>query len=118
MTLAVLTSTGTTLDPADSARLAEELSGALRAAGASTVESGPSALRDVAERAQQSREAVLICAGNLVAHPSLLWMLATEPAGRTTALVVPDPGGDLRDDRGKVLPATDIKGWFKEACER
>ena len=47
----------------------------------------------------------LICADNLVAHPGLLWMLATEPAGRTTALVVPDPEGDLREDRGRLIPA-------------
>ena len=113
MTLAVLISAGNTLDPADSARLAEELSGALRAAGASAVETGPTALPVVVERARQSHEGVLICAGNLVAHPSLLWMLATEPAGRTTALVVPDPDGDLRDDRGKVLPATDGLGTVR-----
>ncbi|WP_250002318.1 DUF5941 domain-containing protein [Actinoplanes sp. M2I2] len=113
MTLAVLINSGDTLDPAEAARLTEELSAALRAAGASTVESGPSALRDVAERARKSHEAVLICAANLVAHPSLLWMLATEPAGRTTALVVPDPAGDLRDDRGKVLPATDGAGTVR-----
>ncbi|MGK5680443.1 DUF5941 domain-containing protein [Actinoplanes sp. URMC 104] len=103
MTLAVLhPGTGNTLDPADAARLAGELSVALRAAGASTVDTD---LREVVERAQQSHEPVLVCDDNLVAHPSLLWMLATEPAGRTTALVVPDPHGDLRDDRGKVLPA-------------
>ncbi|GAB2612925.1 hypothetical protein Aab01nite_68860 [Paractinoplanes abujensis] len=105
MTLAVLlASPGTALDPADAARLSGELSDALRAAGASSVESGPEALREVARRAQ---EPVLVCADNLVAHPSLLWMLATEPAGRTTALVIPDATGDLREDRGKVLPASD-----------
>ncbi|MBU2667605.1 CDP-alcohol phosphatidyltransferase family protein [Actinoplanes bogorensis] len=83
--------------------LADELTDALRAAGASSVESGPDALRRVARTAQ---EPVLICDDNLVAHPSLLWMLATEPAGRTTALIIPDPAGDLREDRGKVLTAT------------
>lgn len=110
MTLAVLTSTGNTLDPADATRLTEELSAGLRAAGASVVRSGPTGLRDVVDRAQLTQEPVLVCADNLVAHPSLLWMLATEPAGRTTALVVPDPQGDLRDDRGKVLPALDSPG--------
>jgi phosphatidylglycerophosphate synthase len=113
VTLAVLTGTGNTLDPADAARLTEELSTALRAAGASEVERGPAGLRQVVERAELSHEPVLICADNLVAHPSLLWMLATEPAGRTTALVVPDPAGDLREDRGKVLPATDGPGTVR-----
>ncbi|MCY1137477.1 DUF5941 domain-containing protein [Actinoplanes sp. Pm04-4] len=113
MTLAVLTSAGPGLDPAESAQLADELTAALRAAGASAVETGQSALPEVVKRAQQSHEGVLICAGNLVAHPALLWMLATEPAGRTTALVVPDPTGDLRDDRGKILPATDGPGTVR-----
>ncbi|MCO8273407.1 CDP-alcohol phosphatidyltransferase family protein [Actinoplanes sp. TRM 88003] len=113
VTLAVLTGAGHTLDPAESARLAEELTGALRAAGASAVETGPAALTRVVERARQSHEGVLISAGNLVAHPALLWMLATEPAGRTTVLVVPDPDGDLRDDRGKVLSATDGPGTVR-----
>ncbi|GID30191.1 DUF5941 domain-containing protein [Paractinoplanes brasiliensis] len=103
MTLAVLLpGTGNALDPADAARLSGELSEALRAAGASSVESGPGALR---EAARQTQEQVLVCADNLVAHPSLLWMLATEPAGRTTALVIADPAGDLREERGKILPA-------------
>ncbi|WP_127500051.1 DUF5941 domain-containing protein [Actinoplanes solisilvae] len=113
MTLAVLTSTGNTLEPADAAPLAEELTAALRAAGATEVERGPAGLRHVVERAEQSHEPVLVVADNLVAHPSLLWMLATEPAGRTTALVVPDPAGDLSDDRGKVLPATDGPGTVR-----
>ncbi|MBL7257419.1 DUF5941 domain-containing protein [Paractinoplanes lichenicola] len=105
MTLAVLIAgPGNALEPADAARLAGELSEALRAAGASRVESSTDALREVTD------EPVLICADNLVAHPSLLWMLATEPAGRTTALVAPDPAGDLREDRGKLLPATDEPG--------
>ncbi|MDY7085172.1 MAG: DUF5941 domain-containing protein [Actinomycetota bacterium] len=103
MTLAVLLpGTGNALDTADAARLSGELSEALRAAGASSVGSGPGALR---EAARQTQEPVLICADNLVAHPSLLWMLATEPAGRTTALVIADPAGDLREERGKILPA-------------
>ena len=45
---------------------------------------------------------LLLCADNLVAHPSLLRTLATEPAGRSTALVVADPHGDLREERGRL----------------
>src|SRR5690242_5524166 len=96
------------IDAADAARLADELVVALRAAGASDVERLDRAgegLREVALRARDGHHSLLICADNLVAHPSLLWTLATEPAGRSTALVVADPHGDLRDDRGKVVPA-------------
>ncbi|MBM2618080.1 CDP-alcohol phosphatidyltransferase family protein [Actinoplanes sp. LDG1-06] len=108
MTLAVLhAGTGNALDPSDADRLGAELSAALRSAGASSVDRGPDALREVARRAQ---EPVLISEDNLVAHPSLLWMLATEPAGRSTVLVVPDPAGDLREDRGKILPAGEGPG--------
>nr|WP_296069560.1 DUF5941 domain-containing protein [uncultured Actinoplanes sp.] len=112
MTLAVLSaSTGNALDPADATRLANDLADALRAAGAAVVERPSGAtdtagrLREVAMRAHDSGERVLICADNVVAHPSLLWMLATEPAGRSTVLVAADPAGDLREDRGRVLPA-------------
>src|ERR1700744_2015790 len=59
---------------------------------------------------RSSSERLLLCADNLVTHPSLLWTLATEPAGRSTALVVADPAGDLRDDRGRVVPAAAGKG--------
>jgi phosphatidylglycerophosphate synthase len=107
VTLAVLcTSTGSALDPADAARLAGDLSDALTAAGASRVErlpSGMGQLPQIARIARSAREPLLLCADNLVAHPSLLWMLATEPAGRTTALVISDDHGDLREDRGRVL---------------
>jgi hypothetical protein len=107
VTLAVLcTSTGSALDPADAARLAGDLSDALTAAGASRVErlpSGMGQLPQIAGIARSAREPLLLCADNLVAHPSLLWMLATEPAGRTTALVISDDHGDLREDRGRVL---------------
>ncbi|XVU25893.1 DUF5941 domain-containing protein [Actinoplanes sp. CA-054009] len=140
MTLAVLhTSPGHALDPADAARLADELTAALRAAGATEVErigavplpapgvatpglvggksvGGESAgarLREVVRRAQEAHEPVLICDDNLVAHPSLLWMLATEPAKRTTALVIADPAGDLREDRGKLLPVGDGPGTVR-----
>ena len=34
----------------------------------------------------------------MVANPSLLWMLATDPADRSTALVVPDAHGDLSEN--------------------
>jgi len=110
VTLAVLCgSTGTALDPIGAARLADDLTAALRAAGATVVDRSaagdPAAqLRDVARLAIDAGQPLLLCADNLVAHPSLLWTLATEPAGRSTALVVADPGGDLREDRGRLLP--------------
>ncbi|GAA0473401.1 hypothetical protein Ade02nite_86420 [Paractinoplanes deccanensis] len=129
MTLAVLhASAGNALDPAESARLAEDLTAALRRAGATQVErvaaplATPAAgsppapgarLREIAGRALAAHEPLLICDDNLVAHPSLLWMLATEPAKRTTALVIADPDGDLREDRGKVLPAGDRPGTVR-----
>jgi phosphatidylglycerophosphate synthase len=34
-------------------------------------------------------------------------MLATDPAGRSTALVLPAQHGELRDDRGRLVPAAD-----------
>src|SRR4051794_15572957 len=107
VTLAVLcTSTGIALDPADAARLAADLSTAMTAAGASRVErlaSGMGQLSEIAKIAHGAQEPLLLCADNLVAHPSLLWMLATEPAGRSSALVVPDDNGDLREDRARVV---------------
>ncbi|GIM97752.1 DUF5941 domain-containing protein [Paractinoplanes toevensis] len=110
MTLAVLTTGGgNALTPADATRLAADLESALHAAGATEVErlgDTPAArLREVARRAHDANEPLLICADNLVAHPSLLWTLATEPSGRSTALIVTDPAGDLRADRGQVIAA-------------
>ncbi len=131
MTLAVLSaSAGSALDPADAARLTAELTAALTAAGATVIDAGPAAqpvtaqpvaarpvtarpataqpvsaqLRDIARLAREADQAVLLCADDLVAHPSLLWTLATEPAGRSNALVVADPEGELREDRGRLLP--------------
>ncbi|NMO55079.1 CDP-alcohol phosphatidyltransferase family protein [Actinoplanes sp. TBRC 11911] len=66
---------------------------------------GAAQVREMAGRAQAAGERLLVCADNLVAHPSLLWLLATEPTGRSTVLVVADPDGDLREDRGRVLAA-------------
>ena len=101
VTLAVLCgSTGSALDPVAAARLADELTESLRAAGATVVEAE---LGEVVRRAADTGSPLLLCADNLVAHPSLLWTLATEPAGRSTALVVADPAGDLREDRGRLL---------------
>ncbi|MEV6844279.1 DUF5941 domain-containing protein [Actinoplanes sp. NPDC051411] len=113
MTLAVLyAGPGNSLDPADAARLVDDLTAALRAAGASEVYR----VSVGSEMATLARDQpVLLCADNLVAHPSLLWTLATEPAGRTTALVVADPSGDLRDDRGRVGPAADGPGTARFA---
>ncbi|HET9517703.1 MAG TPA: DUF5941 domain-containing protein [Actinoplanes sp.] len=97
--------------------LVDELSASLRAAGACDVRSLRSVdssgrpdqagqLRGLAELARTVGTPLLICADDLVAHPGVLRLLATEPAGRSTALVVADPGGDLREDRGRLLPAT------------
>ena len=103
VTLAVLCgSTGSALDPAQAAGLAGELADALRAAGATVVDR-PADLVEVVRLAIDGGQPLLLCADNLVAHPSLLWTLATEPAGRSTALVVADPVGDLREDRGRLL---------------
>ncbi|BCJ52748.1 hypothetical protein Asp14428_42230 [Actinoplanes sp. NBRC 14428] len=116
MTLAVLCgSTGNDLDPAAAGRLADELTVGLTAAGASavlTADGGdiPAQLRDIARIAAGADGPLLLCADDLVAHPSLLWTLATEPAGRSTALVVATEsgaGGDLREDRGRLVPAVD-----------
>jgi phosphatidylglycerophosphate synthase len=106
--LAVLAAgSGNALGPSDAGGLADDLVTALRAAGASDVErlGDPGGLRALSRRAHDANERVLICADNLVAHPSLLRTLATEPGGRSTALVIADPGGDLREDRGKLSPA-------------
>ncbi|MEV6600275.1 DUF5941 domain-containing protein [Actinoplanes sp. NPDC051346] len=116
MTLAVLCgSAGNDLDPAAAARLAGELTAGLTAAGASAVltvggDDLPQQLREIARIVAEAGEPVLLCADDLVAHPSLLWTLATEPAGRSTALVVATErgtGGDLREDRGRLVAATD-----------
>ena len=117
MTLAVLhAGSGNALDPTAADQLAGELSAALRSAGARTVERvGAAGLGEVVGRAAAAHEPLLIVADNLVAHPSLLWMLATEPAGRTTALVVADPAGELRDERGKVTAAGDAPGTARYA---
>jgi phosphatidylglycerophosphate synthase len=113
VTLAVIyAGPGNSLDPADAARLADDLTAALHAAGASEVDR----VTVGSEMATQARDQpVLLCADNLVAHPSLLWTLATEPAGRTTALVVADPSGDLCVDRGRVVPATEGPGTARFA---
>jgi phosphatidylglycerophosphate synthase len=121
VTLAVLcASTGNALGPADAARLADDLTAALGAAGAAVVERPASAgpadqLRAIARLARTADEPMLICADDLVASPGLLWTLATDPAARSTALVVPDDHGDLRDDRGKLVAATDGSTRFAGA---
>jgi phosphatidylglycerophosphate synthase len=113
VTLAVLCgSTGNDLDPGAARRLADELTAALAAAGATTVApvdglDVAGQLREIARIAAAAHEPLLLCAGNLVAHPSLLRTLATEPAGRSTALVVAQDGGDLREERGRLVLAAD-----------
>lgn len=109
MTLALLcASTGNALEAADANRLADDLAAALHSAGASVVERSAGGdvtaqLHDIARLARDAGEPLLLCSDDLVAHPALLWMLATEPAGRSTALVLADPDGDLREDRGRVV---------------
>ncbi|RSM58596.1 CDP-alcohol phosphatidyltransferase [Actinoplanes sp. ATCC 53533] len=113
MTLAVLCgSTGNDLDPGTARRLADELTAALAAAGATTVApvdglDVAGQLREIARLAAGAAEPLLLCADNLVGHPSLLRTLATEPAGRSTALVVAQSGGDLREERGRLVLATE-----------
>ncbi|MFI7539773.1 DUF5941 domain-containing protein [Actinoplanes sp. NPDC049599] len=113
MTLAVLCgSTGNDLDPGAARRLADELTAALAAAGATTVAPVPGSdvagqLREIARIAAGADGPLLLCAGNLVGHPSLLRTLATEPAGRSTALVIAEEGGDLREERGRLVLAAD-----------
>nr|BFE77074.1 hypothetical protein GCM10020092_103750 [Actinoplanes digitatis] len=113
MTLAVLCgSTGNDLDPGAARRLADELTAALAAAGATAVVpveglDVAAQLREIARIAADAAEPLLLCADNLVAHPSLLWTLATEPAGRSTALVIAEDGGDLREERGRLVAAVD-----------
>ncbi len=96
------------LDADSSTQLTEELSAALAAAGAEEVHrlggAAPAvALREIAVMARTCAGPLLLCPDDLVAHPSLLRTLATEPAGRSTVLVVADPDGDLREDRGHLL---------------
>ncbi|WP_328464611.1 DUF5941 domain-containing protein [Actinoplanes sp. NBC_00393] len=108
MTLAFLYAPGHT---AASERLTDDLTVALRDAGASSIDrvaarnDVAARLRELARQARDANEPLLICPDNLVAHGSLLWMLATEPAGRSTVLVASDPDGDLKEDRGRVVPA-------------
>jgi phosphatidylglycerophosphate synthase len=117
VTLAVLTArTGQAIPDGDADRLAGELTGALRAAGVSAVDrlvpgaDEAARLRELARQARDAGVPLLICPDNLVAHGSLLWTLATEPAGRSTVLVVPDPAGDLKEDRGRVVAAPPAGG--------
>ncbi|MBO3740729.1 DUF5941 domain-containing protein [Actinoplanes flavus] len=112
MTLAVLTArTGPAIPDSDADRLAGDLTDALRAAGISAVhrltpgDGAAARLRELARQARDAGVPLLICADNLVAHGSLLWTLATEPAGRSTVLVAADPAGDLKEDRGRVIAA-------------
>jgi phosphatidylglycerophosphate synthase len=132
--VAVLCPAGADLDPSAAAALAAELTAALTAAGArevraltapvtSPVGAAPiqaaapihagraGELREIAALARAGAGPLLLCADNLVAHPSLLWMLATDPVGRTSALVTPpataQPAG-LREDRGRLVAATEL----------
>src|SRR3954447_19826961 len=85
------------------------------AAGASVVERPTkrsdmtACLCDVARSALDSVEPVLLGADNLI-HPGLRRVPATESAGRSTVLGVAAPSRDLRDDRGRVVLATDDIG--------
>ncbi len=114
MTLAVLCgSAGTDLGSEAARGLADEIDAALISAGATRVirvtgSDLSGQLRDIARIAAETAEPLLFCADDLVAHRSLLWTLATEPAGRSTALVAATEsgeGGELREDRGRLVPA-------------
>jgi phosphatidylglycerophosphate synthase len=87
----------------------DDLAAALSAAGARDVRvlTGDvgTQRQQIAELARTSAEPLLLCADDLVAHAGLLRLLATEPGGRSTALVVADSDGDLREDRGRLLAA-------------
>ncbi|RZU51706.1 phosphatidylglycerophosphate synthase [Krasilnikovia cinnamomea] len=127
MTQAVLCgSTGNDLDPDSAARLADSLTAALLEAGATVLvspasaEDVPAQLRHLAELATEHSpdgggdgQRLIVVADDLVAHHSLLWTLATEPAGRSTALVAPAEHGDLREDRGRLVAAPDGEGTVR-----
>ncbi len=101
MTVAVLLAT----DPAP-ANARAGLRVALTAAGATTIHEPlhrAEALRCIAALAAAGTDAVLLCAADLVGHPSLLWMLATEPGHRTAALVDPAGAPDVREERGRLV---------------
>ncbi|GLY05944.1 DUF5941 domain-containing protein [Actinoplanes sp. NBRC 101535] len=91
--------------------LADDLTAALRSAGAVEIDRVAAGgdltghLRELARRARDTGRPLLICPDNLVAHASLLWTLATDPAGRSSVLVAPDTTGDLKEDRGRVVAA-------------
>ncbi|GAB1689055.1 hypothetical protein KRM28CT15_08580 [Krasilnikovia sp. M28-CT-15] len=120
-------STGNDLDPDAAARLADSLTAALLEAGATVLvspasaEDVPAQLRHLAQLATEyspgagddGGQRLLVVADDLVAHHSLLWTLATEPAGRSTALVAPAEHGDLREDRGRLVPAPDADGTVR-----
>ena len=111
MTLAVLCGTGRGDAAGPVPDLAGDLSAALSAAGTGGVRVLPGGdptteLREIAVLARTAGEPLLLCTDNLVAHPGLLRILATEPGGRSTVLVIADAGGDLREDRGRLLSAT------------
>jgi phosphatidylglycerophosphate synthase len=108
VTLAVLTArAGQAIPDGDADRLAGDLTGALRAAGISTIDRlvpGADEVSHLRELARQARDA---------GEPLLLRTLATEPAGRSTVLVVADPAGDLKEDRGRVVPAAPGAGTVR-----
>jgi hypothetical protein len=72
-------------------------------------------LCDVARSARDSVEPVLLGADNLI-HPGLRRAPTTESAGRCTVLGVAAPSRDLRDDRVRVVLATDDIGAVR--CAR
>jgi Family of unknown function (DUF5941)/CDP-alcohol phosphatidyltransferase len=120
VTLAILCGAARSdLDPASASSLSADLVATLRSAGAREVRvlsrlgagtsagAGAQLSEDVAAIAAQARsadEGLLLCADDLVTHPSLLWMLATEPAGRTSVLVGDGGVGPaVREERGRIV---------------
>ncbi|MFC4063748.1 DUF5941 domain-containing protein [Actinoplanes subglobosus] len=108
MTLAVLTArAGHGIPDGEADRIAADLTAALRAAGVTAIDrlvpgaDEESRLRELARRARDAGESLLICPDNLVAHGSLLRILATDPAGRSTVLVIADRAREKQERAGE-----------------
>ncbi len=118
MTVAVLLG-ATGLDETAGAQVRADLRAALRDAGVPDVRE-PAAGAEfalIAELARTSAEPVLLCSADLVGHRSLLWMLTTEPGGRTAALVDPAADrADVREERGRLVPGEPTARFLGAIC--
>jgi phosphatidylglycerophosphate synthase len=98
---------GPPLTRTDGTPLAATLRDQLRAAGARDVVLTDD-LAQVAVLADTAREPVLLCSGDLVAHPAVLRHLATSPLPGTVALVLPEPAAGplgVVEERNQVVAA-------------